>query len=101
VLYDGVHHTAMGSLSDDVLTLTFIRSPRATVPAATLRLAGGVGRQEPAKTTSRASTCCPRCACAPTCRGNGHPNRAGRYQTINDLICEADACAASAIWPMN
>lgn len=35
VLYDGVEHTAIGSLSEDVLTISFNGLPRTTVPAGT------------------------------------------------------------------
>jgi alanine-synthesizing transaminase len=99
VLYDGATHTAIASLSQDVLTVTFnglsknyrscgYRAGWMVFPATCARRA----------TTSRASTCSPRCACAPTCR---HSTRsrprsvAIRVSTI--WLRREAACVASVI----
>ena len=34
-------------------------------------------------------------------RAVGHPDRAGRFQSINDLVCEGGRLRGSAIWRMS
>ena len=50
----------------------------------------------------RAEPCWPTSSRAPTCRGSGARSRRrwAAYQSINDLVKEAGACAASATWPI-
>ena len=101
VLYDGVKSTAMASLSDDVLTLTFnwlSKAHRSCGYRAGWMVVSGDKRA--ARTTSR-----------PEHAGQHAARRQrsqwaiqtalGGYQSINDLVAKAAACAASATWPTN
>jgi alanine-synthesizing transaminase len=71
VLYDGAQHVSIASLADDVLFVTFnglSKNYRACGYRAGWMVVSGEKRTP--KTTSKASTCWPRCACAPTRRAS-------------------------------
>jgi len=69
VLYDDVKHTAIGSLSKDVLTLTF-NSLSKSYRSCGYRAGWLVvsGEKNPRRTTLKASICCLLCVCARTCQ---------------------------------
>jgi aspartate/methionine/tyrosine aminotransferase len=71
VLYDGAQHVSIASLADDVLFVTFnglSKNYRACGYRSGWMVVSGENRTP--KTISKASTCWPRCACAPTRRGS-------------------------------
>jgi alanine-synthesizing transaminase len=103
VLYDGVEHTAIGSLSEDVLTLTFnslSKSYRSCGYRAGWMVVSGDKNQP--KTTSRASTCSRTCACVPTSLvSTPSRQRWAATRVSTNWLARAVACAASATWLMN
>jgi len=79
VLFDGVLHTSIGSLAEDVLIVTFnglSKNYRACGYRSGWLIVSGDKRH--AKIIWKASTCWRRCACVPTCRAVRDPDRAGR-----------------------
>jgi alanine-synthesizing transaminase len=103
VLYDGVKHTAMASLSDDVLTLTFnslSKSYRSCGYRAGWMVVSGDKslRADYIEGLNMLSNM----RCVPTCQGQWAIQTAlGGYQSINELVARAVACAASATWLMS
>jgi alanine-synthesizing transaminase len=90
VLYDGVHHTAMGSLSDDVLTLTF-NSLSKSYRSCGYRSGWLVvsGDKKPAKDYIEGLNMLSSMRLCANVPGQWAIQTAlGGYQTINDLICE-------------
>jgi aspartate/methionine/tyrosine aminotransferase len=79
ILYDEAVHISTASLAPDLLCLTFNGLSKS------YRVAGFrsgwliiSGPSTMPRATSKASTCWPTCACAPTCRPARHPDRPGR-----------------------
>jgi alanine-synthesizing transaminase len=90
VLYDGVHHTAMGSLSDDVLTLTF-NSLSKSYRSCGYRSGWLVvsGDKKSAKDYIEGLNMLSSMRLCANVPGQWAIQTAlGGYQTINDLICE-------------
>jgi alanine-synthesizing transaminase len=90
VLYDGVHHTAIGSLSDDVLTLTF-NSLSKSYRSCGYRSGWLVvsGDKKPAKDYIEGLNMLSSMRLCSNVPGQWAIQTAlGGYQTINDLICE-------------
>jgi alanine-synthesizing transaminase len=90
VLYDGVHHTAMGSLSDDVLTLTF-NSLSKSYRSCGYRAGWLVvsGDKKVAKDYIEGLNMLSSMRLCANVPGQWAIQTAlGGYQTINDLICE-------------
>jgi alanine-synthesizing transaminase len=100
VLYDGVKHTAIGSLSTTCSRSPSTRCPRATVPAATAPAGCGVGRQEGRADYIEGLTMLSNMRLCANVPGQWAIQTAlGGYQSINDLMCPAGGCAASATSP--
>jgi alanine-synthesizing transaminase len=90
VLYDGVKHTAMGSLSDDVLTLTF-NSLSKSYRSCGYRAGWLVvsGDKKPAKDYIEGLNMLSSMRLCANVPGQWAIQTAlGGYQTINDLVCE-------------
>ena len=90
VLYDGVKHTAMGSLSDDVLTLTF-NSLSKSYRSCGYRSGWLVvsGDKKPAKDYIEGLNMLSSMRLCANVPGQWAIQTAlGGYQTINDLVCE-------------
>ena len=103
VLYDGAKHTALGSLSEDVLTLTF-NSLSKSYRSCGYRAGWLVvsGDKKPAKDYIDGLNMLSNMRLCANVPGQWAIQTAlGGYQSINDLVWKAVACASSAIWRMS
>jgi alanine-synthesizing transaminase len=102
VLYDGVKHTAIGSLSDDVLTLTFnslSKSYRSCGYRAGWMVVSG-DKRAAADYIEGLTMLSNMRLCANVPGPVRHPDRAGRLpEHQRPGRPRAGACAASATWP--
>ena len=103
VLYDGAKHTALGSLSEDVLTLTFNSLSKAYRSCG--YRAGWLvvsGDKKPAKDyIDGFEHAVEHAPVRQRARAVGHPDGAGRLPKHQRPGVKAVACASSAIWRMS
>jgi len=97
-LYDGVTHTSIASLADDVLFVTFnglSKNYRLRLPRG---LDGGVGRTSPAKDYIEGLNMLASMRLCQHAGAVGDSNRAGGYQSIKDLVAPTGRLCRQRIW---